>query len=114
MDKLNAPTGQMLRHYVSPSHHDWDEHVDMAESAINDAWHESVQGTPFMLNHGQHPLHFLSLQIHAHKSYVLAAAAFTANIQLGAERVIACLMRAQQRQKATADGRRRNVDHQVG
>ena len=113
-ERTNRVLEDMLRHYVSPTHHDWDEHLDMAEFAINDAWHESVQETPFMLNHGQHPLNFLSLQTHAHKSHVPAAAAFTANMQLGTERAIACLERAQQRQKATADGRRRDVNYQVG
>jgi transposase InsO family protein len=30
---------EMLRQYVSPTHDDWDEHLDMAELTINDAWH---------------------------------------------------------------------------
>ena len=88
-ERTNRVLEDMLRHYVSPTHHDWDEHLDMAEFAINDAWHESVQETPFMLNHGQHPLNFLSLQTHAHKCHVPAAAAFTTNMQLGTERAIA-------------------------
>ena len=51
---------------MNPFHTDWDEHSDMAESAINDALQESVQETPFMLNYGQHPSNFLSLQTHSH------------------------------------------------
>ena len=35
----------------------------MAEFAINDAWQESVQETPFMLIYGQHPLNFLPCNI---------------------------------------------------
>ena len=38
----------------------------MGEFAIDNAWQESVQETPFMLNYGQHPLNFLSLHIHSH------------------------------------------------
>jgi len=45
---------EMLRHLVSPTHDDWDE-LDMAEFAINDAWQESVQKTPFTLTYGQPP-----------------------------------------------------------
>ena len=65
---------EMLRQYVSPFHDDWDDHLDMAEFAINDTWQESVQQTPFMLNYGQHPLNFLTLQTHSH---VTDAADFT-------------------------------------
>ena len=32
----------MVRHYLSHTHDEWDEHLDMADSAINDAWQESV------------------------------------------------------------------------
>jgi len=101
----------MLRHYVSPTHDDWDEHLDMAEFAINDAWQESVQETPFMLTYGQHPLNFLSLQTHSH---VPAAVEFTENMQYGTERAVQCLERAQQRQKAYADKGRRDVTYDVG
>ena len=79
-ERTNRILEEMLRHYVSPDHDDWDEHLDMAEFAINDAWQEFVQETPFMLNYGQHPLTFLSLQTHSH---VPAAADFTQNMQLG-------------------------------
>lgn len=53
MVKLSVPTGtwrHMLRQYVNHLHTDWDEHLGMAEFAINDAWQESVCETPFMLN----------------------------------------------------------------
>ena len=82
----------------------------MAEFAINDAWQESVKATPFMLNYGQHPLNFLSVQTH---SQVPAAASFTEDMQLGQERAVECLKRAQQRQKAYADKGRRDVTHNV-
>ena len=31
----------MLRHYVSPNHDNWDEQLDMAEFAFNDAWQKA-------------------------------------------------------------------------
>ncbi len=57
-----------------------------------------------MLNHGQHPLNFLSLQTHSH---VPAAVEFTENMQYGTER-------AQQSQKAYANKGRRDVTYDVG
>ena len=110
-ERANRVLEEMLRHYVSPTHTDWDEHLDMAEFAINDAWQESVKETPFMLNYGQHPLNFLSVQTH---SQVPAAASFTEDMQLGRERAVECLKRAQQRQKAYADKGRRDVTYNVG
>ena len=37
-ERANRVLEEMLRQYVSPNHDDWDEHLDMAEFAINDAW----------------------------------------------------------------------------
>ena len=76
-ERVNRTLEGMLRQYVNPFHTEWDEHLDMAEFAINDAWQESVQATPFMLNYDQHPLKFLSLQTYSH---VPAAASFTDNM----------------------------------
>ena len=110
-ERTNRTLEDMLRQYANPFHTDWDEHLDMAEFAINDAWQESVQETPFMLNYGQHPLNFLSLQTHSH---VPAAAGFTENMRLGIERAQDCLQRAQQRQKTYADRGSRDVNYDVG
>ena len=110
-ERANRTLEEMLRQYVSPLHDDWDEHLDMAEFAINDAWQESVQETPFMLNYGQHPCNFLSLQTHSH---VPAAAEFTENMHCGTERAKELLQRAQERQKAYADKGRREVTDEVG
>ena len=102
---------EMLRQYVSPFHDDWDDHLDMAEFAINDTWQESVQQTPFMLNYGQHPLNFLTLQTHSH---VTAAADFTEKMLSSTELSKVCLDSAQQRQKAYADKGHREVTYDVG
>ena len=84
-ERANRVLEEMLRHYVSPYHDDWDEHLDMAEFAINDAWQEFVQGTPFMLTYGQHPFNSLTVQTHSH---VPAAVAFTENMRLSIERLL--------------------------
>ncbi len=30
--------------------------LPVAEFAVNNAWHDTIQNTPFFLNYGQHPL----------------------------------------------------------
>ena len=110
-ERANRVLEQMLGQYVSPTHDDWDDHLDMIEFAVNDAWQESVQETPFMLNYGQHPLNFLSMQTH---SGVPAAATFVGDMRQNCERAIECLKRAQRRQKAYADLHRQEVTYKVG
>ena len=107
-ERANRTLEEMLRQYVRPLHDDWDEHLDMA---INDAWQESVQETPFMLTYGQHPCNFLSLQTHSH---VPAAVVFTENMHCGTERANELLQRAKERQKANADKERRDITYEVG
>ena len=38
---------EVLRAYVADDHKDWDRHLACAEFAINNAWQESIQNTPF-------------------------------------------------------------------
>ena len=54
-ERLNRVIQEMLRNYVSPSHDDWDEHLDIAEFAYNNAYHESIKTTPFRLTYGFDP-----------------------------------------------------------
>ena len=63
-----------------------------------------------MLNYGQHPLDTLSLDTH---SNVPATIAHTVKWQDAVERAKECLRRAQQRQKAYADQKRREVTFKV-
>ena len=80
---------------MRPTQDDWDEHLDAAEFAINNAWQESVQNTRFMLNSGQHQLTPASMQVE-HK--VPAAKAFTSDLQGGVERAKTAWSNAQERQ----------------
>jgi hypothetical protein len=41
-----------LRHFVGPYQTDWDEYLNVAEFAMNNAWNQSIRNTPFMLNYG--------------------------------------------------------------
>ena len=52
-ERANRTLEEMLKHFVSPTRNDWDEHLGGAEFACNNAWHESLRSTPFLLNSGQ-------------------------------------------------------------
>ena len=53
--RANKTLEEMLTHFVNPTRNDWDEHLDAAEFACNNAWHESIRTIPFTLNSGQQP-----------------------------------------------------------
>ena len=52
---MNCTVEDMLRHFVTRAITNCDELLVHAQFAINNAWQESVQNTPFYLNHGHHP-----------------------------------------------------------
>ena len=110
-ERVNRVLEEFLRHYVSPEQNDWDRLLPMAEFAVNNAWHESVQNTPFFLNYGQHPMTPASVAIDFKSP---AAADFTATLQSALTRAKQLLAEAQQRQKAYADRHRREVTLKVG
>lgn len=49
---MNRTLEDTLRHFVAPHHTDWDEHIAMAEFAIDNSHQdqESINTTPFRLN----------------------------------------------------------------
>ena len=65
-ERTNRILEEMLRHYVSAEHDDWDAHLPMAEFAVNNAWQESTKHTPFFLNYGRHPLTPVATQLPLH------------------------------------------------
>ena len=110
-ERVNRVLEEMLREYVCPFHDDWEEHLDMAEFAIKNAWQESVQDTSFMLmTYAQHPLTYLTLRTHSH---VPAAAECTEKMQASTEHARLCMESAQQKQKGYADKGRRDVTYEV-
>lgn len=54
-ERANRIIEDVLRHFISPNMTDWDRHLCLAQFAMNSAWHESIQQTPFFLNHGRSP-----------------------------------------------------------
>jgi hypothetical protein len=43
---MNRVLEDMLRHYISPTQDDWDEHLDLAEFAYNNARQGSTGESP--------------------------------------------------------------------
>ena len=53
-ERSNCTIEDMLRNFVGADMSDWDRHLALIHFAIDNAWQESVQNTPFFLNHGRH------------------------------------------------------------
>lgn len=105
-ERVNKVLEDTIRHFVSPRQDDWDEYLDGAEFAINNAMHESTKNTPFFLNSGQHPLTPATMETDSH---VPSAKEWLLRLHDSVRSAKLCLEAAQQRMKATADGRRREA-----
>jgi len=105
-ERMNRTLEDMLRHFVSPHHDDWDQHIALAEFAINNSHQESINTTPFRLNYFKDPATPLSLGT---KSRVPAAQSFAESMQQSLVDAKKHLQAAQQRQKRYADMKRRDV-----
>jgi hypothetical protein len=110
-ERMNRTLEDMLRAYVSPSHDDWDEHLDAAEFAINNARQGSTKATPFYLNYGQHPLTPVTVDA---DSDVPSAKAYAAEMEANIWRARECIEVAQARQRTQTDKKRTPVTYTVG
>ena len=62
-ERMNRVVEDLIRHYVSPTQDDWDEHLPQIEFAINNAHHEGLKSTPFYMNYRRHPSTPLTVQL---------------------------------------------------
>jgi hypothetical protein len=109
---MNRVLEDMLRHYIDPSQTDWDQHLSIAEFAINNAYHEGMKATPFWLNNFKHPRTPLSLHL---KSPTSVEARQLADRLVDDLKIAKQSLRsAQQRQATQADKRRRKLEFKVG
>jgi hypothetical protein len=122
---VNKSIENYLRHFVAANQDDWDKLLLFAEFAYNNSLHESTSSTPFRLNHGFVPILPSSFEVFeamhpknpkpkrgsgkcpgAEEFYKkIQSAKFEARINLEA---------AQQRQKAYADTKSREVKFKKG
>ena len=110
-ERMNRTLEEMLRHYVNARQSNWLELLPMAQFAINTAWNQSIQASPYFLNHGRHPRTPVSLPV---DDSVPTATTFTAVIQAALELAKSSLATAQNRQKVLADRHRKAVQYHVG
>ena len=101
-----------LRHFVDARQHDWVDFIPLVEFALNSAWHEPLQNTPFFLNKGYHPLPPgyqgpAPLRSPTAVDWVERSKEAWSQAKL-------CLQAAQDRQKAYVDQSRLDVAFQVG
>ena len=116
-ERSNRMIEDFLRHYVNASQDNWDDLLPVAEYALNNAYQESIKGTPFELNYGQHPLNPLLLATsksgHS-RSQQPSVQAFHARMSTAMHKAKEALRQAQDRQKRYADEHRREVALVVG
>ena len=113
-ERMNRVVEEMLRAYIKPDQSDWAEHLPMVEFAINDAWCEATQSTPFFLNHGQHPITPVELELNM-PTRVPHAYGFVQHTITGAlERAREAMRVAQQRMLQSHEGKRRPVEYKPG
>ena len=110
-ERYNRVLEEYLRSYVSATYDDWDEWLALAQFAVNNSKQESLQATPFFLNFGRHPRTPSTL---VSQCDMPGAEEFASSLHEAISRAKSALQAAQQRQKATADGKRRHVEFTVG
>jgi hypothetical protein len=54
-ERMNRLLGEVLRHYIAPSHDNWDTLLPLAEFAINRAVNASTGKSPFVVVYGYQP-----------------------------------------------------------
>lgn len=124
-ERMNRVLEEMLRHYVSADHSDWDLHLSLAEFAINNSVSASTGYSPFFLNQGWEPVTPLSAEIHrnpdkspagihAQGDRVPAALRFVTDLHERMAKAKRLIQGAQDRQKAYADQGRRELIFEIG
>ena len=98
-ERMNRILEDILRHFVAPHHTDWDEHIAMAEFAIDNSHQdqESINTTPFRLNIFKDPPTPLS---NKQGCKVPAAQAFANKMQEALLNAKKALKAAQQRRRS--------------
>lgn len=114
-ERTNRTLEEVLRHYTSPYQDDWDEHLYLAEFAINSAHNFTTGQSPFYAIYGRHPETAITLEVKARLQNKVPKG--DAAIQTLCDRISHaqhCLETAQARMKAQADKSRRDVEYAVG
>ena len=114
-ERTNRTLEEVLRHYTSPYQDDWDEHLYLAEFAINSAHNFTTGQSPFFAIYGRHPETAITLEVKAKlQNTVPRGEAVVTQLCDRISHAKLCLEKAQARMKAYADQSRREVAYAVG
>jgi hypothetical protein len=112
-ERMNRTMEDMLRHYISPTMRDWDEHLPLLQFAHNSSWHASIDMTPLVAAFGFTPVTPLSAGLESGDS-PNAAQGLVRHMTDVTKRAQECMAAAQARQQAYADQHRTAVEFEVG
>jgi hypothetical protein len=110
-ERVNRVLEDMLRHFIGPTHDDWDKHLSAAEFAYNNAYQESIRTSPFKITFGEDPV--LPFSVLTHTKFP-GVKAFVKKMQEDVQVARDNMKRAQDRYKTYADQRRRPLEFAVG
>jgi hypothetical protein len=112
-ERMNRVLEEMLRHYISPTCDDWDEHLFAVEFAVNNAVNASTGVSPFYMMYGEHPHVPISVELRTADRSADADEFITriTSIVAGARQA---LLDAQARQAQYHDRKRTEVTFKVG
>ena len=110
-ERTNKVLEDMLRHWVNATQDNWDDLLDCAEFAINNAYNKSTGSTPFRLNYGQDPLTPLSIEA---ETKIPAVEDFVHEMKESLIKAKQSLLAAQSRMKAHYDAHRTAQIFNVG
>jgi hypothetical protein len=118
-ERVNRIMEDVLRHFVDASQTNWASLLPLVEFAINDSWQESIQAVPFAVVYGRRPNLPLDSFLRGEESGSAVSACDSATetallIGEAVSKAKSALHAAQQRQKAYADAKRRDVEFAVG
>ena len=125
-ERTNRTVEEILRHYISPSMNDWDRWLPAVEFAINSAYQESIQTSPFKLIYGRNPNSPFDAVLGTNKlrrpkassqssnSRCPAANDYVQSIEQAVAQAKKAIQAAQSKQKLYADQKRKPITFKVG
>jgi len=111
-ERMNRTLEDVIRHYISFHHDDWDEHLTAAEIAINNSEAQSTGFSPYFINYGKHPLFPMTSILPTTPNDSVAKALSQIRDNIEAAKV--SIAQAQARQQLFANARRRDVVFKEG
>lgn len=111
-ERANRTLEDIIRHYISFHHDDWDEHLTAAEIAINNSVAQSTGFSPYFINYGKHPRMPLTSILPTTTNDTVAKSLSQIADDIDTAKI--SIAQAQVRQQEFANKRRRDVVFQVG